>query len=150
MRLKDILQPSIFGVFDGATSVIGIILTLTGHAEQVIPTSLGLASAGAVGMAAGSYLSDDSKTGLTASVSIGVATGLGTMLPVLPYLFTSGISAIIASFIVLIIIGAMISVARVKFGAHSWARAFIQTYAVLILVCAAVGVCTLATGSGAN
>jgi hypothetical protein len=140
-----LLAPAIFGGFDGATSVIGVLLTLTGHATQILPAAVGLAVAGGVGMAAGQWLSDDSDAGLREAAVIGAATAGGTILPALPYAWLHGTAAIDCSAAVLLTIGAVITAVRAR--DRSVSRAVAETYGVLLAVCAAVAVCTIATGA---
>ena len=144
-RHTALLSPAIFGSFDGATSVVGVLLTLTGHPEQITPTSLGLAAAGGVGMAAGSWLSADTDAGPVEAAVIGGATAVGTMLPALPYLALTGGAAILTSAVILVLLGAGITAVRAR--DRSPLRAAAETYGVLIAVCAAVALCALATGS---
>jgi VIT1/CCC1 family predicted Fe2+/Mn2+ transporter len=140
-----LLAPAVFGGFDGATSVIGILLALTGHTTQVLPAAVGLAVAGGVGMAAGQWLSADAEAGPAEAVAIGGATAAGTLLPALPYVWLHGMAAIACSAAVLLLIGAVITATRAR--DRSLARAAAETYGVLLAVCAAVAACTIATGA---
>lgn len=140
-----LLAPAIFGGFDGATSVVGVLLTLTGHPGQILPASLGLAVAGGVGMAAGSWLSAESDAGPAQAAVIGAATAVGTLLPALPYTVLAGGVAIVCSAVVLVLLGAVITLVRGS--DRSLKRAAAETYGVLFAVCFAVTVCSLATGA---
>ena len=142
MRRRDLLSPAVFGASDGATSLVGVLLTLTGHPQQIVPAALGLAVAGGVGMAAGSWLSRDSGAGLAASGVIGVATAVGTLLPALPYALWSGGTAMAASGGVLVALGTVITAVRAR--TEPWWRSAAETYGVLLAVCVAVGACALA------
>lgn len=144
-RRAALLPPAIFGGFDGATSVVGVLLTLTGHPEQIIPTALGLAAAGGVGMAAGSWLSADDDAGPLEAAVIGVATAVGTVLPALPYSILAGAAAIACSAVILVLLGAAITVVRAR--ERSLRRAAAETFGVLAAVCVAVTLCSLATGA---
>lgn len=150
MNLRDLTEPAVFGAFDGATSVVGVMLTLTHHPHLVVPTALGVAAAGGVGMAAGSWLSHDRDTSDKEALAIGMATAVGTLLPVLPYLFASGWIAMALSAFILVLLGAAITVTRMKAGALSLLRAAVETYGVLVAVCVAVAICAIATGSSAG
>lgn len=145
MKRHALLAPAIFGGFDGSTSVVGVLLTLTGHPEQIIPTALGLAVAGGVGMAAGAWLSDDEDAGPAEAAAIGIATAVGTMLPALPYAAMSGPAAVVCSALILILLGAAIT--RVRARDRSLRRAAVETYGVLAAVCVAVSLCSLLTGT---
>lgn len=144
MNRTSLLSPAVFGAFDGATSVVGVLLTLAGHSGQIVPAALGLAVAGGVGMCAGSWLSDD-DAGPAEAVAIGVATAVGTVLPALPYMVLTGTAAMACSAIVLVLLGAVITLVRAR--DRSLRRAAAETYGVLIAVCAAVAVCAVATGA---
>lgn len=144
-RKAALLAPAIFGGFDGATSVVGVLLTLTRHPGQIIPAALGLAVAGGVGMAAGSWLSQDSDAGPREALVIGAATAVGTLLPALPYAVLAGTMAIVCSAVVLVLLGAAITVVRSR--DRTLRRAAAETYGVLAAVCVAVAVCALATGA---
>jgi hypothetical protein len=135
----------VFGVFDGSTSAAGVLFTslkMASHAVLVV--CLGLAVAGGVGMAAGSWLSKENGAGPGRSVAIGGATTVGTLAPALPYLWASGHSALIGSGFILVLIGALITGVRSR--NDSLVRSAVETYGVLVAVCAAVGLCTVATG----
>lgn len=137
-----------FGGFDGATSVVGVILTLTGHSGQVIPAAVGLAAAGGVGMCAGQWLSDDDDAGPVQAVVIGIATAIGTLLPATPYMMATGTAAMLASAAILVLIGAVITAVRTRTSSRTAVRAAAETYGVLVAVCAAVALCAVATGAG--
>lgn len=147
--LRRLVAPAVFGAFDGATSLVGVMLSLAGHPEQVVPAALGLAIAGGVGMAAGSWLAgDDSKSGRLEALAIGAATAVGAILPALPYLVLTGAWAMLASALVLVALGAVITTVRAR--SQSWLRAAAETYGVLIAVCVAVVACVLALPGSAG
>lgn len=148
-RLLDrLMRPAVFGVFDGSTSVLSILLAYRHLDALIFPGALALGAVGAVGMAAGEYLSDDTDSGLGAALVIGVATGLGTVAPAVPYLLLHGILAAATALLVLLGIGALIAGVRAK--RHSWLRALLETYGVLLVASAAAVVCTLAVPAGAG
>lgn len=134
-----------FGIFDGSTSTVGVLFTslkMAGHAVLVV--CLGLAVAGGVGMAAGSWLSKESGAGPGQAAAIGAATVVGTLAPALPYVWDSGHSALIASGVILFLIGTLITWVRSR--DDSLVMSAVETYGVLAAVCTAVGVCAVATG----
>jgi VIT1/CCC1 family predicted Fe2+/Mn2+ transporter len=143
-----LMRPAVFGVFDGSTSVLSILLAYRHLDHLIFPGALALGAVGAVGMAAGEYLSDDTDSGLAGSVSIGVATGLGTVAPAVPYLLLHGAWAAGCALLVLLAIGALIASVRAK--RHAWVRALVETYGVLIVASGAAVVCTLAVPAGAG
>lgn len=146
--LDRLLRPAIFGIFDGSTSVLSILLAYRHLDSLIFPGALALGAVGAVGMAAGEYLSDDTDSGLGASVVIGVATGLGTVAPAVPYLLLHGVAATAAALLVLLGIGSLIAGVRAR--RHSWLRALAETYGVLLVASAAAVLCTLAVPAGAG
>lgn len=143
-----LMRPAVFGVFDGSTSVLSILLAYRHLDGLIFPGALALGAVGAVGMAAGEYLSDDTDSGLAASAAIGVATGVGTVAPAVPYLLLHGVWAQAAAVVVLLAIGALIAAVRAK--RHRWLRALLETYGVLIVASAAAVGCTLAVPAGAG
>lgn len=145
MDRSALLAPAVFGGFDGATSVVGVLLTLTGRPGQILPTTLGLAVAGGVGMAAGSWLSADSDAGPREALVIGAATAVGTLLPALPYALLAGAAAMVCSGLLLVLLGAGITAVRAC--DRSLGRAAAETYGVLFAVSAAVAAAAVATGA---
>jgi hypothetical protein len=146
-QFKRLLAAAVFGAFDGATSLVGVLLTLTGHPGQVMAAAVGLAVASGIGMAAGSWLSADEGGALEATV-IGLATAAGTLLPALPYLALRGGPAMLASVLVLLALGAVITAVRAR-TEPLW-RAAAKTYGVLIVTCVAVAVIVLALPGSAG
>lgn len=143
-KLRTLLSSAIFGSFDGATSTLGLLGLALSHPGQVPVAALGLALAGGVGMAAGSWLSDK-DTSRAESVAIGIATAVGSMLPALPYIFLTGAPAVLSAIAVLIILGAVISFARAP--EQGTVRAVAETYGVLLLVSAVVAASAWFTGA---
>lgn len=146
--LDRLMRPAVFGIFDGSTSVLSILLAYRHLDGLIFPGALALGAVGAVGMAAGEYLSDDTDSGLGASAVIGVATGLGTVAPAVPYLLFHGGAATMAALAVLLGIGVLIASVRAR--RHSWLRALAETYGVLFIASAAAVACTLAVPAGAG
>ncbi|MGA5820796.1 hypothetical protein ACPC54_23385 [Kitasatospora sp. NPDC094028] len=142
-----LLGPAIFGGFDGANSIIGVVQGVP--AEDVVHAAcLGAVSAG-MSMAAGAWLSERAQTRLTRltrALVLGAATAAGTILPALPYLVLSGPAALAGTGVVLAVLGAAISAARTRLPAEdgqppeSIGRSAGETYLILVLVCAAVAV----------
>lgn len=131
------LGAAIFGAFDGLTVVLGVLFSLTGHAALILPTAFGVGLAEGIGMAAGQWLSE-SDDGFGASLVIGGATFLGTILPALPYLVLPARWAMVASVGVLAVLAGVITVMRA--GERGLRRALLETYGVVIVVAVAVAV----------
>lgn len=133
--MKLAVGPAVFGMADGLTCALGAILSLSGHANLVFPTAGAVAAAECVGMAAGEWLSD-SDEGLGASAVIGLATGVGGLVPAVPYAFLKGSWAVWASVLVFVACAGLI--AFVRRSERGWGRALLETYGVLAAVAVAV------------
>ena len=153
-RAALLLPPAIFGGFDGANSILGIINGVPAD-HMVRACAYGAVSAG-MSMAAGAWLSKRSDSGALEAVVIGVATAVGTVLPSLPYLALRGTAALAAVAAILVLLGAVISVVRTHLPlaegdqAETLGRAAFETYAVLVLVCTGVCACALISPGGAS
>lgn len=130
-NLAKYADSAIFGSFDGITVTLGILFSLTGNPLVIFSAILGVAAAEGVGMAAGEWLSE-SDNGFGAAITIGAATALGSVLPALPFLFTSGALALGLAFSIIALIGVVITALRYK-ERGLW-RALLETYGVMIVV----------------
>lgn len=128
-------RPAIFGAFDGVTCLLGVMLPLLGHPQLLLRTAVGEGLAGAVGMAAGEWLSE-SESGLFASVAIGIGSGLGVVLPALPFGLMPAAAARWASLVLLLGVVAVIAWLRAE--GRGRRRAFAESYLILAAVAAAV------------
>lgn len=149
VRHAALLGPAVFGALDGANTILGVINGVP--ADQMLKVcGLAAASAGA-SMATGSW---SAREGVVKSLVLGVATAAGTVLPALPYTVLAGRAALVGVAVVLLLLGAVISVVRTRLpgpdGAspESLARSAVETFGVLLTVCAIVAVCGLLTGGG--
>lgn len=139
------LRPTIFGVFDGLTVVLGVLFSLgLAHPTLVFPAALGVGVAEGIGMAAGEWLSA-SDTGLGASAVIGAATVAGTVLPALPWLWLTGPFAFGLSGLLVVVIGVVIAALRGDRGAS---LAAVETFGVLTATALAVFVVEYFTPGG--
>lgn len=129
-----LLKASVLGAVDGVTVVLGVLFSLAGHPDLVVPTAISVAVAEAVGMAAGEWLSDSSN-GFGGAIAIGIAVLLGSIIPALPWLWLRGTPAIVASIVVLLALAAVITVLR---GGRGPRRAAIETFGVLGITTAAL------------
>jgi VIT1/CCC1 family predicted Fe2+/Mn2+ transporter len=97
-------------------------------------------------MGAGEYLSD-SDAGLTASSVIGATTGIGTLLPVLPYIFNMRL-ALVVSISLCLLVASGISVLKAKTDTgSSLLQSAAQTMGVLALATTVILLCAWATGA---
>jgi VIT1/CCC1 family predicted Fe2+/Mn2+ transporter len=136
-KLAALAGPAVFGLFDGLTSLIGVLLPLWDRSDPaaLVHTALGLALAEAVGMAAGDWLSD-SDEGPAAACVIGAATGLGTLLPTLPYALLPADAARPACLAAIATLTLLIALVRAR--QRGLRRALAET--VLVLLAATVAV----------
>lgn len=138
------IKPAIFGTFDGIVTVLGVVCTLLHHPDQMFPVGCSVAAAGAVSMAGGEWLSD-SDNGFLSSAVIGITSGVGTLLPVLPYAFTTAPHvSMVLSISVYVVVGLVIASFRTDRG--RW-RAIVETLSVLIVASAAAAIAAFMTGA---
>lgn len=145
MRWKLPVAPAVFGMTDGLTCALGVILSLTKHTDLILPTAVSVGSAECVGMAAGEWLSE-SDEGFTESVVIGVASGLAAVAPAVPYTFLASPWATWASLLVFALVAGVVTAARRP--ERGLGRALLETYGILLAVAAAVWISQLFTPHG--
>jgi VIT1/CCC1 family predicted Fe2+/Mn2+ transporter len=137
--VSNLTRPAIFGLADGTMSLLGVVLYLLGHPALIFPAAVSGGISSSLSMAGGEWLSD-SDNGLGASCVMGAATGLGAILPALPYAFTSGVTAITCSITICVLIGAVVALMRPN---RSRMLALAETYAVLGAIFLVVLACGL-------
>ena len=131
------LTTTIFGASDGVVASIALILATMTHGRRVVVAAvIGLFIAEGLGMAASQFLSDP-KRNLRQAMLMGAATSITIIVPAVPWLFSSGSAAAVASCLIALVFAGLISFARPG-GWSTW----IQTYGVLI------GVGAIATIAG--
>jgi VIT1/CCC1 family predicted Fe2+/Mn2+ transporter len=101
---KSLFRPAIFGLGDGCMSIVGVILYLLGDQHLIVATALSGAISAALSMAGNEYLSD-SDNGLWPSVTMGLSTGAGGVLPALPFIFWHGATALVVMGVICLLIG---------------------------------------------
>jgi VIT1/CCC1 family predicted Fe2+/Mn2+ transporter len=144
---KDLLKPSIFGMFDGLTSLLGVLIPLLAFSHVLVfVTCIGLAVSSAISMGLGEYLSSDKsipkRTRLRSATYMGIFTAIGCFAPVIPFAFIGGTVALWSA--VGIYIGMTFVVAYMKKEDLGWKTALVQTFAVSIVAVALVICATLA------
>jgi len=139
VRRGKLARPAIFGLADGTMSLLGVILYLMGHQSLIFPAALSGGISSALSMAGGEWLSD-SENGLAASCVMGGATGLGAILPALPYAVVTGPAAVALSVMICVLIGAVVSLLRPNRGLG---MAMVETFGVLLAIFGVVLVCGL-------
>jgi len=139
-------QPAVLGLADGMMSLLGVVLYLLGHQSLIFPAALSGGISSALSMAGGEWLSD-SENGLGASCIMGAATGLGAILPAVPYALATGPGAVGESVVICCLIGACVALLR---PGRSLPRALLETFGVLAAIFAAVLLCGLFLPGGAS
>lgn len=138
---------AVFGAFDGVVTVLGAVFPNTGNPHTLTLTCIGLAASGAVSMGGGELVSD-SEAGWAASTAIGLTTGLGTLVPAAPYLWTSGKAAITIS--LLLCVAVAVGISWVKTTAEngpSFRKAALHTHSILLVAAGFTLLCAWATGA---
>ncbi|WP_040829021.1 hypothetical protein [Nocardia jiangxiensis] len=132
--MKILKSAVIFGLVDGLTCGTGVLMSLHNHPSAILLAAIGLAIAEVIGMGCGEWLSDSGSFATPAA--IGIASGVGALIPAFPYLFLTGIPAIALALVMVAVVAAGITWARHTPGS-SWLRVVIETYGVLTAVLAA-------------
>ena len=145
MRRGKLSRPATFGLADGLMSMLGVVLYLMGHQSLIFPAALSGGISSALSMAGGEWLSD-SENGLGASCVMGAATGLGAILPALPYAFGTGPAAVAESVVICCLIGVIVAALRPMRG---FGMALVETFGILLAIFAAVLLCGLILPGGA-
>lgn len=112
--------------------IAGLIVAGTHSGPRIVAAAVGLAIAATVGMSAGEYLSDTSRS-IHLAVVMGVATFVGSVAPALPFLFGYGTPQILASVLIVVVAGVLIG--RVR------------GYRITFLILALVAVLTVAVSA---
>lgn len=135
---RDLARPAILGGFDGAASLLGVIIYLLAtHPHLIFPAALSGAISSALSMAAGQWLSDDNDSGFAGASMMGAATFTGALAPALPFAFLSGPAAVALAVIIAVAIGVAVAALRPNRG---FGRALAEVFGLLIVI---VGVCSL-------
>ena len=120
---------SIFGVFDGLCSALGVILAIAiNGAGDLVVAAVALAVGSAVSMACGEFLSDSGGSRRKAA-AMGTATLIGSIAPAIPFIVFSGTIAYILCG--LITTGLCILIA--KFRPGNWPKSLSLTFGVTVI-----------------
>ena len=136
-------RPAVFGLADGLMSMLGVVLFLLGHRSLIFPAALSGGISSALSMAGGEWLSD-SDNGPVASLVMGAATGLGAILPAVPYAITTGSLAVAESVVICVLIAVAVSCLRPA----RLPVAIAQTFGILAAIFAVVLACGLILPGG--
>ena len=137
-----LLRPAIFGLADGAMSLLGVILYLHGALPVVVLMSALTGSiSSAFSMAGGEFMSDDSR--VLPSVVMGIATGIGGILPAIPYAFTGGELAFALCMLIVLAIGGVVAFLRAQASSrHGRVYTAVVTFLILGAIFGVVMGCT--------
>lgn len=127
-------RPIIFGIGDGMVSLLGTVWYLSGHPALVLPAAISGGVTSAVSMAGFDSLSDSTRS-VAESCALGAATGLGCMLPALPYAVLHGAAAITSSAVICTALAVIIALIRPN---RSRALSLIEVLGVVAVAFAAV------------
>ena len=135
------LRPACSECFDGMVSVIGLILGLLAVASRtlIVHDAIALAVASAVSMGAGEYLSDRAG-GIRLATTMAVATLVGTLAPILPFLVFSKPQAVVGAGVLMTCFA--IWIAQMRSRTEPRLRSYVVTFSILA---AAIGVTLLVT-----
>lgn len=141
---KNDVKQFIFGVSDGLTSALGVVIPLMLAHHSMLAVIMGLAICSAIGMGGGEYLSDQ-KGDLRSAGAMAVASFVGTLIPATPFFFLPFDAAAATSAALIIVTGC--AIAEVKAREMSWRRAYLQTFGILSAASVATVAFALATGA---
>jgi VIT1/CCC1 family predicted Fe2+/Mn2+ transporter len=116
----------ILGSADGLGLSVSEIMSLLHHEGAIFHAGLGAGLGEFVSMAAALWLATDpaEEAGFWPAMACGVASLLGCLLPVLPWLVTSGTAALVAAGVIAVVVGAVITRLRPERGALAVAETF--------------------------
>jgi hypothetical protein len=137
VRLASLKRPVTFGLSDGATIALGLIVSLTGQPHALVHAAVGAGLAELVGMTAGEWLSD-SGNGFGVALANGGAACAACIVPAIPYLAGSGWPEMASSVALVAAVAGVISLLRPEKGVLAVA----QTYGILAV---AALLCTAAS-----
>jgi hypothetical protein len=121
-------QAVILGAADGLTIVLGLLMGLRHHQSAIFDAAQSAGLAELVGMAAALWLSSSrSFKNFLAAMACGVTTALACVIPAVPYLYSTGWTALGSSLALLAGLAAIVCWVRTEKG---W-LAVLETYGVL-------------------
>lgn len=141
-RNSAIISESIFGMFDGLVSVLGVIIGLAATSGtsngKIINAAFGLAIASALSMGFGEYQSCESHLRAWA---MGISTLVGTLIPIVPFFILSRSYSFVCVGVATFATGLLIGKLRNE-GKHG----YIQTFILLIIAIGATIIASLLLG----
>lgn len=136
---KKLTRPLIFGLADGAMSIMGVIMFAAGHAAAVFPLALSGGVSASLSMGGSEWLSD-SENGFLASLAMAGSTLVGSILPAVPYAILPGFAAPVVSLVLLAGVAALVGYMRR--GAHR-RHPYLESAGILVTVLLASVGCAL-------
>lgn len=127
MSLASLKRPVTFGLSDGVTIALGLLVSLTGQPHALFHAAVGAGLAELVGMTAGAWLSD-SAGGFRAALANGSAACTACIIPAIPYLTGTGWPVMASSLVLVAAVAGVISLLRPEKGL----LAIVQTYGILL------------------
>lgn len=122
-------------------SLLGVILYLLGDQQFIFAAAASGAISSAISMGAGEFMSD-SDNGLFPSLVMGAATGIGAILPAVPFLFARGPLALTLMALICLAIGTVVGWMRARTCVkHTWQQELFGTYAIFAGIALVVLVC---------
>lgn len=141
---EDDKEQFIFGVSDGVTSALGVVIPLALAHQPMLAVTAGLAMAAAIGMGSGEWLSDREGSWRRA-IAMAVASFVGTVIPAGPFFVLQSWPAAVASGALCVATG--IAISETKAHQTSRAAAYLQTFGVLLVASLATVGMAFATGA---
>ena len=143
---KELMKPSIFGMFDGLTTLLGVFIPLLSYTHLLVFfTCIGLAVSSSLSMGLGDYLSSDKdlskRLRLKSAVYMALFTGFGCLVPVIPFAFIGGLPSLVVS--LAIYLALTFVVAYMKSADMGWKESLQQTFTVTALAVIIVVAVTL-------
>ena len=118
-------EEAIFGVFDGVSSSLGVILAMAINGSgALVVAAVALAIGASVSMGLGEWLSDNSESFMRAFV-MGSATFIGAISPAIPFIF---LEREIVTYILCGIIVTAICIIIAKIRPGGWPKSLVTTF----------------------
>ena len=138
------LKQFIFGISDGLTSALGVVIPLALAHQSMLAVISGLAIAAAIGMGSGEWLSDHTGN-LRSAIAMALASFVGTVIPAIPFfVLPYGISSVVSG---ALCVGTGVAISETKARDIPRRTAYLQTFSVLLIASTACIGFALLTGT---
>lgn len=143
---RALFAASVFGICDGMTSILGVVVAARSHPEFV-PWFATVGGIGAgLSMAVGQYVSEDNDDSVPADLTLGAATFVGSVLPSLPYLLLHGAPALALTAAICLALAILVGVLR---AGGSLGRGVLVVGLLALVLAVTLGCALLAPTGGA-